>query len=1025
MKTRRIAAVFVCFILLLALPCGIAGAAGPTLSTTLKDGAVVRNSRLTFEVYARDESGGKADSAVTLNGDSVSPAWDDSDKTSYTLSFDAEGEYTVAVEAVTNGGSRKSITYSITYVPAADGEVIGSAVWSVEAFTLGCGYIVEPMRVPIRAGETAADAFLRLLKDSGLACFYSGDTKEGFYLAYIADGDCTLDRYNGYGGSGRAPEPRKLNLSPSIPGYLARCLEDGMDFFDPDEYTEMYEGFLGEFVCTNGSGWMYSVGGSFPNVGFSDCYLSDGDVVRVQFTLGYGADIGGTGALGGQIPGAGDVPQAGYYPVADKDALTSLLADAAEAGLAEGEAYKSALSAACEPNASQSAVDAAAEALREALAAPEEPSSEEPEMSEGTEEPITSEEPAAPETSEEPKAPEASEESAVPETSEVPAVPEASEVPAAPEISEEPAAPEISEEPAAPETSEVPKAPEASEEPAAPETSEEPAAPETSEEPAAPETPEEPAAPEASEEPAAPETSEVTEEPSHADPMETARGIIEWKKADLGCSADEPLLCDGFISLAGTTAGDWYPIGLSRLGADDSFDKYLSVLREHVEERYRTPEKLHSAKATEWHRIALAVLAAGGDPTAFGVDENGKAINLIADGTYDRGKTAPLGKQGINGLIWGLIALDSRRYEVPEGAADTREDIIRGILSRQLADGGWALTGSVPDPDLTAMAVQALSPYCVGDAPDVEEETLKAAAEAVERALACLSEMQLPTGDFKSWGTQNAESTAQVIIALCCLGIDPLADARFIKEGNTLLDGLMRYRQEDGGFAHSFDYDSENPSAVPGESNSMAGEQVLLAMAAMCRLKNGESALYDFRIEGGQEPDTAKEFTAEDRRETDALPEKLTTEYYVTVTALLDKLLSSPDFEGRDGYLQKLTTAKEQIAQIQAEIDGINAEIREKLYPFEDISLGDRKTVQSIAERCMALSEYDRARIEHFDDVVRAKAKVEGALRAAVIGAALALAAVLLAVLLSVRIVKKKRRKAKEMELLASEYEDA
>ncbi len=75
-------------------------------------------------------------------------------------------------------------------------------------------------------------------------------------------------------------------------------------------------------------------------------------------------------------------------------------------------------------------------------------------------------------------------------------------------------------------------------------------------------------------------------------------------------------------------------------------------------------------------------------------------------------KSASLGKQGINGWIWGLIALDSMRYEIPSDAFYTRDDIIKEILSRQLPSGGFTLSGTQPDPDITAMALQALAPYC-------------------------------------------------------------------------------------------------------------------------------------------------------------------------------------------------------------------------------------------------------------------------------------------------------------------------
>ena len=116
----------------------------------------------------------------------------------------------------------------------------------------------------------------------------------------------------------------------------------------------------------------------------------------------------------------------------------------------------------------------------------------------------------------------------------------------------------------------------------------------------------------------------------------------------------------------------------------------------------------------------------------------------------------------------------------------------------------------------------------------------------IDEALNRLSSLQLDTGDYRSWGLRNSGSVCQVIVALCSLGINPVEDIHFIKNGNTLWDGLMIYHMPDGGFVNSFAYDEENPSSEPDKSNSMAGEQALYAIAAMLRLKNGKRALYDF-----------------------------------------------------------------------------------------------------------------------------------------------------------------------------------
>ena len=172
------------------------------------------------------------------------------------------------------------------------------------------------MYVPIYEGETAAAQLVRMLSECGFVSYCGGSLDSSFYLAYIADGTESASRYNGYSRFGNPSAPRALDIEPSIPSVLTPHLESTMTYFDPNDYAN-WRGHLGEFVISNGSGWMYSVNNIFPNVGFADCYLSDGDVVRVQFTLGYGADIGGFGAMGTEIPDVDVQPSGGYFGVAD------------------------------------------------------------------------------------------------------------------------------------------------------------------------------------------------------------------------------------------------------------------------------------------------------------------------------------------------------------------------------------------------------------------------------------------------------------------------------------------------------------------------------------------------------------------------------------------------------------------------------------------------------------------------------------------------------------------------------------
>lgn len=376
MNTKRRLSALLCLLLactLLIIAALPVSAAGPTVTTTLVDGAVQRGSKKTFDVWARNASDEKIKVTVRLNGDKVEPTWDDNEKTSYTLVFTSEGANTITVTAISDGGRRRELNYTVYYERAAEGEAIGTAVWSVEAFTLGCGYIVYPMYVPIYEGETAAAQLVRMLSDCGFVSYCGGSLDSSFYLAYIADGTKSASRYNGYSRFGNPSAPRALDIEPGIPSVLTPHLESTMSYFDPNDYAN-WRGHLGEFVISNGSGWMYSVNNIFPNVGFADCYLSDGDVVRVQFTLGYGADIGGFGAMGTEIPDVDVQPSGGYFGVADKDGLTRAICDARASGLLDRTnvalAYAQALAAMEQLDASQSTVGSVSDALRYAVANP-------------------------------------------------------------------------------------------------------------------------------------------------------------------------------------------------------------------------------------------------------------------------------------------------------------------------------------------------------------------------------------------------------------------------------------------------------------------------------------------------------------------------------------------------------------------------------------------------------------------------------------------------------------------------------
>ena len=269
----------------------------------------------------------------------------------------------------------------------------------------------------------------------------------------------------------------------------------------------------------------------------------------------------------------------------------------------------------------------------------------------------------------------------------------------------------------------------------------------------------------------------------------------------------------------GSVGGEWLIMGLARSGLEISDEYYEIYFQNLCAYTAQQGGVLHAKKYTEYSRVILAVTAIGRDPADVG------GFNMLQP-LADFEQTV---FQGINGPIFALLALDCGNYEIPEntvGSTQATRDLYADyIINAQLENGGWSLMGGEAEIDVTAMALQALAKY--QDRKDV--------AEAVEKGLAVLSERQNDQGGYQYNAAESvsSESVSQVIVALAELGI-ALDDSRFVKNGNTLLDALMQFQQEDGGFAHLMD----------GETDLLATEQAFYALVAANRIAQGESSLY-------------------------------------------------------------------------------------------------------------------------------------------------------------------------------------
>lgn len=279
-------------------------------------------------------------------------------------------------------------------------------------------------------------------------------------------------------------------------------------------------------------------------------------------------------------------------------------------------------------------------------------------------------------------------------------------------------------------------------------------------------------------------------------------------------------LNDGDIPVVDSIGGEWIVIGLSR--ADKITDTFKEGYFKNAYAYVKAvgSSKLNKSKSSDNSRMILALSSLGYDVTdiaGFNLLEPLKDFDYVI-------------KQGVNGAIWALIAIDSCEYNLPLSTEEEtnvlKEQLINYIIDNQTSRGGFTLDGENEDVDITAMAIQALAKYYKEN---------KNVENAVNGALQYLQEVQNSDSSFGNYGSSTCESTAQVIIALTAMGINPRTDARFIKNGISVMSALNSFYISDGNFCH-----------IKGEAvNEMATEQGYLALVSYMRLVNDSTYIYD------------------------------------------------------------------------------------------------------------------------------------------------------------------------------------
>lgn len=221
--------------------------------------------------------------------------------------------YVYAEDAYGNWGEEKLTLIGFRVEP---GQKIGDATIYVDMTVLGVG-VVGPIPYEVLADEPISYVVAKAImgKDTGEPFGaatkgtlhwrgdYGGTLDTGFYLRSL-NTDYHADALEDAVWPGSTEEEvldaidARFGAGTGL-AVLWRCLyRNGLNKSAGSGST------FGEFDYTSGSGWMYSIGGSYyPGQSMSAVRLKDEDVLTLRYTLAYGWDIGGGSDNYGNIVG--------------------------------------------------------------------------------------------------------------------------------------------------------------------------------------------------------------------------------------------------------------------------------------------------------------------------------------------------------------------------------------------------------------------------------------------------------------------------------------------------------------------------------------------------------------------------------------------------------------------------------------------------------------------------------------------------------------------------------------------------
>lgn len=262
-----------------------------------------------------------------------------------------------------------------------------------------------------------------------------------------------------------------------------------------------------------------------------------------------------------------------------------------------------------------------------------------------------------------------------------------------------------------------------------------------------------------------------------------------------------------------STGDAWAILSLTKLGIkpDLTFIKNSAV-------EVKKDNGLGDFTNTDLEKLIMTLTASGYSPYKF------MGYNLVSE-LYNRDLNSFL----INDAIYGLITMNYAN--ISGNYAITKDKLIDTILKDKLSynqDGsdilGWTLSGNKINPDITGLAINALSPYYTTNS-DVKA--------SVDKAVSSLSILQNESGYIADNFGYSSESLDMVILGLTSVGINP-EGTQFTKSKGDLVSALLSFKGTDGAYKHNLE----------GKNDYMASEEALRALIALKEFKSKGSYNY-------------------------------------------------------------------------------------------------------------------------------------------------------------------------------------